>query len=125
MAWPPRPGELLPRPEEAYGIREKLAAYSLDPSHESGGPKARGFALILGITIDSIDDVEARIRMGIQRYPIKAVVENRPHGWSCVVEFPIRGVGRYSQREARLRTVWELKAPALPPRMTNAYLRKA
>jgi hypothetical protein len=114
MAWPPRPGELLPRPEGAYEIREKLATYSLDPSHERGGPKARGFALILGITINSIDYLEAHIRVGIQRYPITVVVDNRPHGWSCVVEFPIRGVGRYSQREASLRTIWELAAPTVP-----------
>ncbi|HST68286.1 MAG TPA: hypothetical protein VLI94_01350 [Solirubrobacterales bacterium] len=104
MDWPPRPGELLPRPDEATGIREKLASYSLDPSHEKGGPKARGFALILGITIDSIDYLEAQIELEIQRHPIKTVIDNRPFGWNCLVEFPIRGVGRYSQREANLRT---------------------
>jgi hypothetical protein len=73
MGWPPQPRELLPRAEEAYGIREKLARYSLNPSNKRGGPKARGFALILGVTIDSIDYVETQIRLEIQRYPIKTV----------------------------------------------------
>lgn len=47
MGWPPQVGELLPRAEEAIGVRYKLATYSLDPFHEDGGPKAKGFAQIL------------------------------------------------------------------------------
>ena len=54
MGWPPRAGELLTRAEEASGVREKLSGYSLNTSHEDGGPKARGFELILGITIADI-----------------------------------------------------------------------
>jgi hypothetical protein len=121
MGWPPRVGELLPRAEEAYGIREKLAKYSLDPAHERGGPKAHGFAVILGITIESVDYVEAQIRLEIQRHPIQAVADNRPYGWSCLVEFPIQGVGSYSERVANLRTVWELTGPLLPPRLISAF----
>jgi hypothetical protein len=106
--------DLLPRAEEAFGIREKLAGYSLDPTHERGRSKARGFAAILGITIDSIDYLEAEIRQGVQRYPIKAVVDNPPYGWNYVVDFPLWGIGHYSGREANVRTVWELIAPDIP-----------
>lgn len=65
MSWPPRIGELLPRAADAYGVREKLIGYSLDWAHKDGGPKARGFEQILGITISDVDYLEARIRVGI------------------------------------------------------------
>lgn len=103
------------------GIRERLADYSLHPSHKRGGPKAHGFAVILGITIDAIDYLETQIFLGIRRHPIEAVVDNRPYGWNCPVEFPIRGIGSYSERWADLRTVWELADPHLPPRLISAF----
>jgi hypothetical protein len=50
---PPTPavGEPLVRATEAFGVRDKLAMYSLDMSHQDDGPKALGFKLILGITL--------------------------------------------------------------------------
>lgn len=54
MSWPPTIGEPLPRASDAHGITDKLAAYCLDLAHEVGGPKARGFAQILGIGIADI-----------------------------------------------------------------------
>lgn len=42
-------------------MRVKLATYSLDVTNKDGAPKARGFELILGITIDAIDYLEAQI----------------------------------------------------------------
>lgn len=30
MSWPPQIGELLPRGQDAYGVHEKLADYSLE-----------------------------------------------------------------------------------------------
>ncbi len=51
MGWPPKAGEALPQVAEALGVREKLSDYSLNVTHEDGGPKARGFERILGITI--------------------------------------------------------------------------
>jgi hypothetical protein len=54
MGWPPQVGELLPRAEEATGVRYKLATYSLAIDHRDGGPKAQAFAAILGISQHSI-----------------------------------------------------------------------
>ncbi len=54
VSWPPTIGEPLPRASDAHGITDKLAAYCLDLAHEVGGPKARGFAQILGIGIADI-----------------------------------------------------------------------
>lgn len=123
MGWPPQVGELLPRADEAIGVRYKLETYSLDINHRDGGPKAKGFALILGITVDAIVFLEDQIHKGICSYPIIGVAGNHPYGLNCVVEFPICGSGRYSDRVALLRTVWELASPHQPPRMINAFLR--
>jgi hypothetical protein len=79
----------MPRAEEATGVRYKLATYSLNPFHENGGGKAKGFAQILGITIASIDYLEAEICMAIQVRPITAVRES-PFGVRCVVAFPLQ-----------------------------------
>ena len=62
MPWPPQVGELLPRYDEPVGIEEKLRTYSLVLDHEKGGPKANGFLVMLGISLDSIDYLELQIR---------------------------------------------------------------
>lgn len=121
MTWPPEVGQHLPRAAEAYGVREKLARYCLNPDHRVDGPKAAGFALILGITLDSIDYLDAAIRRETRQHPIVIVTNNEPYGVKCVVDFPLRGIGSYSGRTANVRTVWELAAPPLPPRLISAF----
>jgi hypothetical protein len=63
MAWPPKVGQVLPRAENAFGVREKLADYSLNRDHKDGGPKARGFELILGITISDLEHLAQAIEV--------------------------------------------------------------
>jgi hypothetical protein len=123
MPWPPQVGELLPRCDEPVGIAEKLRNYSLDVGHKDGGPKARGFLLMLGIGLDSIDHLEREIRAGIATTPISAVRVGVPGAFICTVQFRIAGPQRYSPRTASLRTTWEYIGPSAPPRMTNALLR--
>jgi hypothetical protein len=50
----PAVGEVLPRAAEAYGVRYKLATYSLDPTNEVAASKVRGFEQILAITLRDI-----------------------------------------------------------------------
>jgi hypothetical protein len=123
MGWPPQVGELLPRAEEAVGVRYKLATYSLDRSHARGGAKAKGFEEILGITGEALGYLEEQIGLAIQIHPVGQVRERWPFGISCVVTFPLRGVGPHTTRVAPLRTVWLLPHPGAPPRLTNAYLK--
>ena len=123
MGWPPKAGELLPRAAEAWGVREKLAGYSLDMTHEDGGPKARGFESILGITSADIDYLEGAILDSIGKTPISSVRHNPPYGYNCVVEFPLRGRGEKSERVVKLRTVWRIAEAGAQPHMTTAYLR--
>lgn len=123
MGWPPKVGELLPRAKEAAGVREKLALYSLNPEQEDGASKARGFALMLGITLEHLDHLEIEIRSGLLETPVSSVRENAPHGINCVVELAVRGVGEKSERVVDVRTVWELADRDAAPRLVTAYPR--
>jgi hypothetical protein len=123
VGWPPKVGELLPRAGEATGVRRKLASYSLEPRHPRGGSKAVGFALILGITSRALDYLEVEIYAGILDAPITSIRDNPPYGVSCVVEFPLRGVGDHQNRVANLRTVWELLGAGSCPRLVSAFLK--
>ncbi len=122
VPWPPRAGKPLPRAAEATGVRRKLAGYSLDPTNEVGGPKARGFEMILGITIEDVDYLAGAIQRGILIEPVGSVRENPPWGLNCVVEIPVRGLGEKDGRIVNVRTVWEI-AGETPPRLVNAYLK--
>lgn len=121
MAWPPQVGELLPRTEQAEGLREKLIGYSLNASHKRGGTKALGFSSMLGITIAEVDYLEIAIRRGIRAAPVVAVRPNPPYGIKCVVEFPLRGLGERRHRTVNLRTVWQFTSPTSPPRLLTAF----
>jgi hypothetical protein len=123
MGWPPKVGELLPRAEEAVGVREKLAGYSLNRGHKDGGAKARGFEQILGITLESISYLEAQIHLGIRQMPMSSVRKNEPYGINCVVEFPLQGIGDLSDRSVNLRTIWLVRADGMPPRLLSALLK--
>lgn len=113
----------MPRAKEAMGVRRKLASYSLNASHADGGPKARGFSEILGITIHAIDYLEGEVHRGVLVAPIAEVRNNRQGGVDCVVEFPLRGLGEYRERMVTLRTIWRVVDEDTPPRLVSAWLR--
>jgi hypothetical protein len=114
-------GNLLPRAAEAFGVRYKLETYSLDTTHKHGGPKARGFELILGITTDAIDYLQAQIMARVLETPVTDVRDNAPYGVNCVIDMPICGIGARADRVANVRTVWAFDHPDTPPRLVNAY----
>lgn len=120
--WPPVEGELPPHAAEAFGVRRKLETYSLDLTHDSGGPKARGFERILGITIDALDYLEAQILARILDTPVSAVRDNSPYGINCVVDIPVPGIGAKADRIASVRTAWIISTPGEKPRLVSAYI---
>jgi hypothetical protein len=120
MPWPPKIGEPLPRAAVAVGVREKLVGYSPDMANEVGAPKARGFALILGITLDDVDHLEVEIRAGILVTPVSGIRSNSPYGVNCVVAVPVRGVGEKNERVVSVRTIWEITHWGAPPRLVSA-----
>jgi hypothetical protein len=101
VSWPPEAGDLLPRAAQATGVREKLAAYSLNVENVHGAPKARSFERILGITIEHVDYLESAIR--------------------GVVDVLVRGLGDKGERAANVRTVWEIAGRDAAPRLVTAY----
>jgi hypothetical protein len=120
---PPVVGEPLPHGTEAFGVRVKLATYSLDPTNDAGAPKARGFQMILGITLDDIDYLEGAIYTGILLVPVSSVRDNPPWGINCTVIIPVRGLGEKRGRVINMRTAWLLTRHATAPRLVNAYLK--
>jgi len=122
MTRPPSIGEPLPRAAEAVGLRRKLSTYSLDPAHESGVPKARGFELILGITIRDIGYLEGAIQTGALMAPVSGVRIRPPYGVHCEVRVPVRGLGAKAGRVIEVRTAWELAVADAAPRLVTAFL---
>lgn len=116
----PRVGELLPRAAAAFGVHYKLETYSLSATNEVGAPKARGFELILGITIEAIDYLQAQILARILDTPIGEVRDNQPHGINYVVDIQVRGIGAKADRVITVRTVWIISAQGDPPRLVTA-----
>jgi hypothetical protein len=102
-------------------MRYKLSTYSLNDGHAFGGPKARGFEAILGISIEAVDYLEAELRTGILNTPISSIRNNQPHGLNCVVEVPIRGLGDKDVRVVPVRTIWEITGRDARPRLVNAF----
>jgi hypothetical protein len=117
---PPIVGELLPRGAQAVGVRYKLATYSLDLAHKYGSPKARGFELILGITIDAIDYLEAQIMARILDTPVSDIRDNQPYGVNYLVNIQVRGIGAKGGCVINVRTVWTFEDPGAPPRLVTA-----
>jgi hypothetical protein len=120
MPWPTA-GQVLPRAGDAFGLRYKLETYSLDSTHKRGGPKARGFELILGITIDAIEYLETQIFARILDTPIRQVRDNTPYGVTCTVDIQVSGIGAKADRVATIRTVWAYNRPNASPRLVNAF----
>jgi hypothetical protein len=114
-------GGLVPRAAEAFGVRVKLATYSLDVNHKKGGPKARGFERILGITIEDIDYLEGAIYTGVLLVPVSEVRDNEPWGIKCVVEIPVRGRGEKAGRLVDVTTSWEVRTSDAAPRLVTAF----
>jgi hypothetical protein len=123
MAWPPKIGDPLPRAAEATGVRRKLSTYSLDTAHRVGGPKARGFERILGITVRDIGYLEGAIQTGVLLVAVSGVRTGAVGGVNCVVEIPVRGLGEKNGRAVAVRTIWKLTDASAAPRLVSAFLR--
>jgi hypothetical protein len=91
--------------------------------HQGGRDKARGFDLLLGITLEAIDYLEAEIRSGVRGAPVSTVRPNPLPGFNCVVELTIQGVGVRSGVSATVRTVWGIAAPDTKPWLVTAFPR--
>ncbi len=121
IPWPLREGELVPRAAEAFGVRVKLATYSLDPTNKVAVSKVRGFEKILGITLEHIDYLEGAIYTGAVLVPVSEVRDNPPWGIKCILLIPVRGRGEKSGRLVNVITSWEIRSPGAAPRLVTAF----
>jgi hypothetical protein len=113
---------LLPRAENAYGIHEKLAGYSLNLEHADGRHKAVLFEAVLDITAADADYLAESLIAGIADTPIRAVRENAPHGYLCEVRISVRGLRARSDRTAIVLSVWEIAWDGDAPRLVTAWI---
>jgi len=110
----------MPRAAEAFGIREKLAPYCLNLSHEVGGPKARQFERLLGIGIDDVEYLAEALGTGVRRTPVSDVRDNSPFGVLCEVIVPVAGLREHRERLGY--DSWELRHAEDHPRLVTAYV---
>jgi hypothetical protein len=122
VSWPPLVGDPLPRAAEAYGITEKLVTYSLNLDHRSGGPKAKGFAQILGITLADVAYLANTLRTGVLDAAITEVRGNAPYGLLCEVCVSVAGLREKNGRVVSVKTSWELRHADDLPRLVTAYI---
>jgi hypothetical protein len=122
VSWPPLVGDPLPRAAEAYGITEKLVTYSLNIDHRSGGPKAKGFAQILGITIADVDYLADTLRREVLDAVITDVRDNAPFGFVCGVRLPVTGLRERNDRVIVIKSAWHLEHADDRPRLVTTYI---
>ncbi len=113
----------MPRAEDAFGVHEKLATYSLAPEHSSGGPKARRFAVLLDIGVNDVDYLAAALARGILESPVRAVRPNPPHGLLCEVRVRVEGLRSRRDSVASVTTSWAISREQAPPRLVTAYIK--
>lgn len=123
MSWPPQIGELLPRGEDAYNVREKLADYSLNTDHPRGRAKAEGFAMVLGITAADLPYLAEAVLSGVRTIQVSEVRPRGQHGMHCRVIVPVRGLREHADRVADVLTAWEIRWNGDAPRLITAFLR--
>jgi hypothetical protein len=101
---------------------EKLADYALNPDHATGGPKATGFARILGITAGDLDYLADTLLAGVRTIPVSEVRDRGDHGMQCAVIVPVRGLDQHASRVANVLTSWEIRCDGDAPRLVTAYI---
>lgn len=122
MAWPPKIGEPLPRAEDAYGVHEKLAGYSLKLDHPSGGAKAAAFARVLAIALEDLDYLAGSLLERLREVAVSAVRDRDDGSILCEVIVPVRGLRDRSDRVANVLTSWHLRSEGDPPRLVTAFI---
>jgi hypothetical protein len=122
VPWPPIVGDRLPRAAEAFGITEKLVTYSLNLDHPSGGPKAKGFQQILGITLADVDHLAHALSTGVLTAAITEVRVSPSATFTCGVRVPVAGLRERSAHVISVKTGWHLRHADDRPRLVTAYI---
>lgn len=96
----------------------KLRDYVLNPAHPQGGPKARVFAAVLGITRADWQYLRAQLLTQVR------VTSATPRGstkWGDLYEVLLNVRGR-NGRTAQVRSGWIVRIDDERPHLTTAYV---
>ncbi|WP_148251245.1 DUF6883 domain-containing protein [Raoultella terrigena] len=105
--------------EHAVVDYRKLSTYSLDPTHLTGGHKARVFQSALGYNPTNADVLGARVQEGVLSAPAK-MLDPINFGQKMAVDMPILGV---NGETATVRTGWIYETDSLVPRLTTIFVK--
>ena len=107
----------LPGGEQAFIDLAKLRNYALDPVHEEGKHKARGFASALGLS--RIDTEWLRDQLLLAARNLDCTPGRKiEHGQRYTIDFDVTFRGR----TARLRSAWNVRPGENFPRLTTCYV---
>lgn len=105
--------------EHAVVDYRKLSTYSLNPTHPTGGHKARVFQSALGYSPTNADVLGLRVQEGILSAPAK-MLDPINFGQKMSVDIPILGV---NGETAIVRTGWIYETDSLVPRLTTIFVK--
>lgn len=105
--------------EHAVVDYRKLSTYSLNPTHPSGGHKARVFQSALGYSPTNADVLGLRVQEGVLSAPAK-MLDPINFGQKMAVDIPILGV---NGETAIVRTGWIYETDSLVPRLTTIFVK--
>jgi len=112
------PQEQLPNAEFAVVPAAKVRDYLLNPSHPQGGPKARVFAAVLGLTRDDWRYLRDQLRAGAMHAP---ALHRETTTWGELFEVRMEVQG-HEGRAAVVRTGWIIRSDDHRPHLTTAYV---
>lgn len=105
--------------EHAVVDYRKLSTYSLNPTHPTGGHKARVFHSALGYSPTNADVLGLRVQEGVLSAPAK-ILDPINFGQKMAVDIPILGV---NGETAIVRTGWIYETDSLVPRLTTIFVK--
>ncbi|MFP5593846.1 DUF6883 domain-containing protein [Kluyvera sp. 142486] len=105
--------------EHAVVDYRKLSTYSLNPTHPTGGHKARVFQSALGYSPTNADVLGLRVQEGVLSAPAK-MLDPINFGQKMAVDIPILGV---NGETAIVRTGWIYETDSLVPRLTTIFVK--
>ena len=105
--------------EHAVVDYRKLSTYSLDPTHPTGGHKARVFQSALGYNPTNSDVLGNRVQEGILTAPAN-VLDATQHGQRMAVDMPLLGA---NGETVIVRSGWIYEPDAVVPRMTTIFVK--
>ena len=106
----------LPRPDQLVVEREKIADYLLNPVHPYGASKAR-FLAAFGFRMEQWECLAAALREHGGQHDV-VLVRETGFGPRYVVEGEL---DTPDGRRPQVRSVWQLDAGAIAPRLITAY----